>query len=132
MQGFRTRGHVNRTKPSAQVHHCLSLLGQVDGFQLRALPVVDLNRGGYCWFHLSFISFPDCSGNNTRRRSCQPDNTFRPRAKSILDGLPVVHLGEGGCCLLHLSFISSPDCWLISSRSMLYVVPSTIEHCNTV
>ena len=145
VQGFRTRGHVNRTTLSTK-STLVFLWVQLEGFQLRALPVVDLHRGGYCGIHLSFISFPDCSRNNTRRSSCQPDNTFRPStplpfslmtgtktpAKSILDGLPVVHLGEGGCCLLHLSFISSPDCWLISSRSMLYVVPSTIEHCNTV
>ena len=44
----------------------------------RALYVVDLNRGGYCWIRLSFISFPACSRNNTRRSSCQPDNTLRP------------------------------------------------------
>ena len=128
VQGFRTRGNVNQTTPSDQVHPCLSLWWRV-------LYVVDLNTGGYCWIRLSFISFPACSRNNTRRSSCQPDNTLRPStplpfslmtgkktpAKSILDGLPVVHLDEGGCCLLHLSFISSPDCWLITScsRNML-------------
>ena len=44
----------------------------------RALYVVDLNRGGYCWIRLSYISFPACSRNNTRRRSYQPDNILRP------------------------------------------------------
>ena len=41
MQGFRTRGHVNRTTPSDQVHPT-SLFGDrsVEGFQLQALPVV--------------------------------------------------------------------------------------------
>ena len=53
VQGFRTRGRVNRTTPSDQVHPCLSLWCQVERFQHRALPVVDLNRGGYYWIHFS-------------------------------------------------------------------------------